>query len=201
MFGRINYVTFKTDRLADVRRMWPQGVASYRGKGFEAGYLLLEPSTGESISVVVFKDEASCRGNEKGGDFTKAETPFRELRKTEPDRHYFDVAATVPSDKSDPIGYARLAKPWLKVATQETVVQGWPGHVASYKKEPGFRGAYLFLDRKTGECLSLSLWGSKADCEANEKSGAFMATVDPYKEYIAKAPTRSYHDVAAVVRP
>ncbi len=200
MFGRVNYVAFKTERLADVRRMWPLSVATYRGKGFEAGFLLLDPATGESVSVVVFADEASCRANEQGGHFTAAETPFRELRKTEPDKHYFDVAAAVTSSRPDPVAWARLAKPWFKIDRFAEVLAGLPERVAAYKAEPGFRGAYLFADRKTGELVSLTLWGSKADSDANENSGAFQATATPYAAMLAKEPVRTYHEVAAVVR-
>lgn len=201
MHGRVNYVTFKTDKLDLVAKMWPENVATYRGKGFEAGYFLLDRATGKSVSVVLFTDEAAMRGNETAGDFRTAESKFRELRLTEPDKHYYEVVATVEADRKEPIGYARLALPTLKRDKIDAVAAGWPGHVSTYKKEPGFRGAYLMIDRKTGEAVSLSLWASKADCEANESSGAFMATVTPYKDMIAVAPTRSYHDVAAVVRP
>lgn len=201
MFGRVNYVTFKKDKLDLVSKMWPESVATYRGKGFEAGYFLLDRASGNSVSVVVFANEASMRGNETAGDFRNAESKFRELRLTEPDKHYYEVVAAVESDRKDPVGYARLAKPTLKLDAIGKVAAGWPGHVASYRKEAGFRGAYLMVDRKTGETVSISLWASKADCEANEASGAFMATVTPYQDMIAVAPTRSYHDVAAVVRP
>ncbi|MCX7353800.1 MAG: hypothetical protein NTY59_03025 [Alphaproteobacteria bacterium] len=201
MYGRVNYVTFKMDKLDLVAKMWPDGVATYRGKGFEAGYFLLDRATGKSVSVVLFTDETAMRGNESAGDFRSAEQKFRELRLTEPDKNYYEVVATVKSDKPDPVGYARMALPTLKVDKIDTVAVGWPGHVSTYKKEPGFRGAYLMVDRKTGKAVSLSLWGSKADCEANEASGAFMATVTPYADMIAVAPTRSYHDVAATVRP
>lgn len=201
VFGRVNYLTFKTERLLDVRRMWPLSVANYRGKGFAGGFFLLDPATGKSVSVVVFADEASCRANERGGDFTAAETPFRELRKTEPDKHYFDVTAAVTSSRPDPVGWARLAKPWFKLDRFAEVLAGLPERVAAYKAEPGFRGAYLFADRKTGELVSLTLWGSKADCETNERNGAYQATVTPYAAMLAKEPARDYYEVAAVVRP
>ena len=79
------------------------------------------------------------------------------------------------------------------------VVAGWPKDVAAYRNEKGFRGAYLCCDRKTGETKSISFWRTKEDTAANERSGAFQATVDPYRDMIAIAPTRSYWNVRVVV--
>jgi len=199
MFARINYVRFKMDHLDEVVERWPQAVAVYRGHGFERGIFLLDQASGNSVSVVVFASEREMRANESGGTFQDAVKPFAAWRLTEPDKHYYEVAATVVPWAFSPIVYARLADVTLKLTTLDKVIAGWPRDVSAYRGEEGFRGAYLFVNRTTGKAVSLTLWASKADVEANERSGAFMATVEPYKDMIAVAPTRSYWKLAAVV--
>ena len=201
MQGRVNYVTFKTDVLDEVARLWPLAVSAYRGKGFVAGYFLLDPTSGDSVSVVLFDSEASMRANESAGDFRTAESQFREMRDTEPDKNYYEVVASVDSDVARPIGFARLARPVIKVAAVDQVIADLPGHIATYRGAPGFRGAHLMMNRETGETVSLTLWGSRADCDANEASGAFQATIDPMADLIAVYPTRLRIEVAAVVDP
>ncbi|MGH6954629.1 MAG: hypothetical protein ACREGL_10625 [Alphaproteobacteria bacterium] len=199
MFARINYVRFKTDHLDEVVARWPQAVAMYRGHGFERGIFLLDRTSGNSVSVVVFASERELRANESGGTFQDAVKPFAAWRLSEPDKHYYELAATVVPWAFSPIAYVRLADVTLKLATLDKVIAGWPRDVSSYRGEDGFRGAYLCVDRATGKAASLTLWRARADIEANERSGAFMATVEPYKDMIAIPPTRSYWEVAAVV--
>lgn len=201
MYGRVNYVSFKTASLDEVARLWPQAVSAYRGKGFAVGYFLLDPASGESVSIVLFESEAAMRANESGGDFRAAESQFREMRHTEPDKHYYEAVAAVAAEVTTPIGFARLARPVFKLSAIDRIIAELPAHIATYQREPGFRGAHLLLDRATGETVSLTLWGSRADCEANEDSGAFQATVDPIADLIADYPTRLRLDVAAVVTP
>jgi heme-degrading monooxygenase HmoA len=201
MYGRVNYVTFKTDVLDEVVGLWPQAVSTYRGKGFVAGYFLLERGSGDSVSIVLFESETAMRANESAGDFRKAESQFREWRNTEPDKNYYEAVASVAANVSTPIGFARLARPVFKLDAIDQIVAELPAHIATYKSEPGFRGAHLLLNRETGQTVSLTLWGSRADCEANEASGAFQATVDPIADRIAEYPTRLRLDVAAVVEP
>lgn len=201
MYGRVNYVTFKTDRLDDVARLWPQAVSAYRGKGLAVGYFLLDPASGDSVSIVLFESEAAMQANESGGDFRTAESQFREMRRTEPDKNYYEVVAAVNAEIAAPIGFARLARPVFKLSAIDQIIADLPAHIATYRREAGFRGAHLLLDRETGKTVSLTLWGSKADCEANEASGAFQATVDPIADLIAEYPTRLRLDVAAVVKP
>ena len=201
MYGRVNYVNFKTSTLDQVVNLWPQTVGSYRGKGFVAGYFLLNSVSGDSVSIVLFDSEAAMKSNESAGDFRRAESQFRDWRNTEPDKNYYEVVSNIAADTPAPIGYARLARPVFKQEAVEQVITILPDHIATYRSESGFRGAHLMIDRSTGQTVSLTLWGAQADCENNEASGAFQATVDPMAEFISQYPTRLRLDVAAVVEP
>ena len=199
MHARMNRVTFHTDRLDEVERMWPEAVATYRDGDFRRGLLLLDRTSGRSVSVTLFGTEAAMRANETGALHKAAVGRFDDLRLTEPDKSFFEVGAVVEAEGGGAIGYARIADPTLKLATLETVVDGWAEHVRAYRGAAGFRGAYLLVDRTTGKANSISLWAAEADVRENEASGAFQATVEPYREMIAVPPTKSYWDVVADV--
>ena len=75
----------------------------------------------------------------------------------------------------------------------------WPSHINTYSGEPGFRHGYLCGDRKTGKAASVSFWGSRADAEANEKSGTFQKAMGAHKALMTAEPKVSHWDVAVVV--
>jgi heme-degrading monooxygenase HmoA len=195
MYARLNYVDLRPALMTELKAFWAERVGAY--KGLLKGYLLLEGNTGHSLSVVFFDTEAAMVEN-ANATLKGVAKDAAKYRLTEPEVHLREVMAEVAGNPG-PIGYARVADVTMKVERLGDVVRGWPGHVATYKPERGFRGATFCGDAKTGRLASISFWGSKADCEANEKSGAFQATVDPYKDMIAIPPKRSYWDVVVVV--
>ena len=194
MFARLNFVDLRLETMHELEDFWRTRVGAYAG--MKKGYHQLKPGTGHSLSVVLFATAAQMRDH-----LTVLKGVARDATKyrlSEPDVHLSEVVAEVAGNPG-PEKYSRVADVTMKVPRLGEVIKGWPGHVASYKTEPGFRHAYLCGDRATGRLFSVSYWGSKADCEANEKSGAFMATVDPYKDMMAIPPQRSYWDVTVIV--
>lgn len=63
------------------------------------------------------------------------------------------------------------------------------------KKQKGFRGAYLLLDRKTGKAVAITLWDSEADAIANEQSGYYQEQVVKHLEFFAAPPIREGYEV------
>ena len=199
MFARVNYVRFKPDRIEEVIERWPAAVASYRGAGFERGYLLLDRASGQSVSVIFFAAEADMMANETGGTLKQAVAQFDDLRLSEPDKHCYEVAGTIVPASPGEITHARVLQPTAKLEHLDTVIAGWHDLVPSYRQEAGFRCADLLVDRQTGKLLALTVWRSEADIRVNEDSGAMNATVEPYKEMLAVPPSKAYYEVAAVV--
>jgi heme-degrading monooxygenase HmoA len=179
-----------------VKELWRAGVGGY--DGLVKGYFLIDGAGPRTLSVVVFENEAAMLANESG-QLKGLVAKVGAHRISEPDLHFTEVVAEVPPGTTGEIAYARVAHVTIKPERLDEVAAGWPKDVASYRVEEGFRGALLCSVRKTGLTASVSFWRSPADTEANEKSGAFMATVDPYADMIAVPPTRSYWNVGIVV--
>ena len=196
MHARINYVDIKPESFEEVDVFWRTVVRDYAN--LTQGYFLRDGDTAHTLSVVIFDSEKAMMDNtnqQLGGIVAQA----ADHRMSEPELHFMEVCAHVPADNSGDVGYARVADVTLKPERLDEVIAGWPGHVTSYTRESGFRGAYLCCQRDTGVSKSISFWASKDDVLANESSGAFAATVDPYKDMIAVEPVRSYWGVRVVV--
>ncbi len=197
MFARLNYVDMEAARMDRVIELWRAGIGGY--EGLTSGIFLLDGDMGHTLSIVMFETEALMRANETGGALKQLVAQMGDLRLSTPQLSFYEGRAEVPAGTAGGIGHARVIDVTIKPECLDQVAAGWPGHVATYQAEAGFRGARLLGDRATGRSISYSLWGTKADVEANESSGALMATVEPYKEMIAVPPAKSYWDVAVVI--
>ena len=121
------------------------------------------------------------------------------LRLNEPRLEPYEVCAEVAADRTAPVGYARVAAVTIKPEHVSEVIDGWPGDVARYRSEGGFRGALFCCDRASGVARSISFWASRADVESNESSGTFQSTVAPYAHMMAAGPEKSYWDARILV--
>ena len=196
MYSRINYVDIKLDHFTQIDQVWGTTVAAYAG--LVKGYFLRLGDTSHTLSVVLFDNEQTMIENTKN-QLAAAAQAVADYRLTEPDVHLMEVCAEVQGKAGGAPGYARVADVTMKVDRLDEVIAGWPGHVSSYRDDAGFCAAYLCCNRSTGNCRSISLWATSTDTQANEASGAFKATVEPYADMIAVAPTLSYWDVRIVV--
>ena len=185
MHVRLNYVDLRPELMEELKAFWRERVGGY--KGMAKGHLLLDGI--RSLSVVLFDTEANMNENTKGALQGVAKDATR-FRLSEPEVFAREMAGEVKGAPGT-IGYARVADVVFKKDKIAEAVATWPQQMAAYRKEPGFRSAYLCLDRKTGEAASVSFWGSKADVEANEKSGAFKSAIGGHEAFMAGPPKRS----------
>lgn len=68
--------------------------------------------------------------------------------------------------------------------------------VPAAKSQKGYRGAYMFTDRKTGKGYSISLWDSEEDAIANEQSGYYKEQVGKFAEYFTAPPVQEGYEVS-----
>jgi heme-degrading monooxygenase HmoA len=68
--------------------------------------------------------------------------------------------------------------------------------VPAAKSQKGYRGAYLFTDRKAGKGFSISLWDSEEDAIANEQSGYYKEQVSKFAEYFTAPPVQEGYEVS-----
>ncbi len=68
--------------------------------------------------------------------------------------------------------------------------------IPAAKSQKGFRGAYLLSDSKSGKGVSITLWDSEEEANANEKSGYYQDQVNKFKEYFTAPPVREGYEVS-----
>ncbi len=67
--------------------------------------------------------------------------------------------------------------------------------VPAAKKQKGFKGIHLLVDRKTGTGMSITYWESEEDALANEKSLYYQEQVARFIPFYAKHPIRDGYEV------
>jgi len=67
--------------------------------------------------------------------------------------------------------------------------------IPASKSQKGFRGAYLFIDRKTGKGVSIALWDRREDAVAVERNGFYQQQVERLTDFFTVAPVREVYEV------
>jgi heme-degrading monooxygenase HmoA len=93
--------------------------------------------------------------------------------------------------------FARVTVSQIKVdKVDETIKIVEESVLTAAKSQKGYRGAYLFTDRKTGKGLMISLWDSEEDAVASEQSGYYQEQVAKFKDFFTAPPVREGYEVS-----
>lgn len=195
MYARLNYVGLRPELMTELKAFWRERVGAY--KGLEKGYLLLDGNMGWSLSVVLF-DSMRSAGENTYSMLKGVAKDAERFRTSEPEVYLREVLAHVPGHAGS-VGYARVAEVEVRPDAVDEASATWPSQIEAYLGEPGFRHAYFCGDRQSGKIASISFWGSRADADANEASGAFQAAMAPHKTLMTGPVKVSHWDVAVVV--
>jgi quinol monooxygenase YgiN len=71
--------------------------------------------------------------------------------------------------------------------------------IPSARQQPGFKGARLLTDERTGKALLVTIWESEADLIASETSGYFSEQVAKFAPLFASAPVREVYELSVSV--
>ena len=67
--------------------------------------------------------------------------------------------------------------------------------VPAAKLQKGYKGIYLFVDRKTGKGVSMGLWESEEDAIANEENRFYQEQVAKFITFYTIPPIREGYEV------
>ena len=93
--------------------------------------------------------------------------------------------------------FARLMIASMKMDKLDETIKTYKENILpAAKSQKGYRGAYLFTDRKTGKVISISLWRSEEEAIANEQSGYLQEQIGKLKEFLTASPVREGYEVS-----
>ena len=93
--------------------------------------------------------------------------------------------------------FARFTIVQVNVDTVDEVIKLYEDSVVpAAKSQKGYRGAYLFTDRKTGKGYSISLWDSEEDAIENDKSGYYQEQVGKFAKHMTAPPVQEGYEVS-----
>ena len=93
--------------------------------------------------------------------------------------------------------FARFTIVQVNVDTVDDTIKLYEDSVVpAAKSQKGYRGAYLFTDRKTGKGYSISLWDSEEEAIENDKSGYYQEQVGKFAKYMTAPPVQEGYEVS-----
>jgi heme-degrading monooxygenase HmoA len=95
------------------------------------------------------------------------------------------------------LAFARLSfvklKPNISIEEARKI---WDGSVAPAAREQnGFIGSFLLVSEHADEGVAVTLWQSKQDAQAGEKSGYYQDQVKKFVGFLAAPPERKYYNL------
>jgi len=94
--------------------------------------------------------------------------------------------------------FARLVSGQIRIDKLEEAIRIWKWNdVPLLISGMGYRGAYFFVDRRTGKAISITLWDSEKEAVADERSAQHQKQLDMYKGLFAGKPTSQRYEVSA----
>ena len=94
--------------------------------------------------------------------------------------------------------YARLFSAQARSDKLNEVIKIWKEEdIPLMGLVKGYRGAYLFTDRKTGKAISITLWDTEEDAIADEKSALHQKQLDMFKDLWPGEPIHQGYEISA----
>lgn len=92
--------------------------------------------------------------------------------------------------------YVRLTRVQIRLERIEHALKIYKESIVPTTREQlGFLGIYLFLNPKTGEAISQSLWKSEEDAIANEKNHHYQEQLVKVMNTFTAPPVREGYEV------
>ncbi|MBN1223164.1 MAG: antibiotic biosynthesis monooxygenase [Candidatus Aminicenantes bacterium] len=92
--------------------------------------------------------------------------------------------------------YARITRFRVRVEKMERAIQIYnESIVPAAKAQKGYRGIYLFDNKKTGEGLVLGLWDSEEDVIASEQNHFYQEQLVKVMNFFTSPPVREGYNV------
>lgn len=93
--------------------------------------------------------------------------------------------------------FARLTRARIKVDRIDEFIRLYEESVIpAAKSQKGYSGAYLLVDRQSGEAICITLWESEKDALANEESRYYLEQVAKFVNFYARPPIREGYEVS-----
>lgn len=142
--------------------------------GWKGMYFLGDPaSNAKTVSVTLWDSEESLRASEVAASKLRDEGTRQSGSQTVNVERFEVITADAdePSDTRESAAFARVSRYQISADKVDAAIGLRAGQPATeVRRIPGNTGAYLFIDRKTGSALSLTLWASEQALKASEET-------------------------------
>jgi heme-degrading monooxygenase HmoA len=151
-----------------------------RMQGFQKAYLLVDGKSGKAISI-------SMWGNEEDANRSTSTTgPIRDRisqslgASGKPVVEIFEVGTEI-THRTAGGKFARVSEYRGSPSKIDDGIQAAKGSESALKQMQGFHQVFLFADRKTGRCMTMSFWDSEDTLNRS------LSGVNPIREGIARS--------------
>ncbi len=92
--------------------------------------------------------------------------------------------------------YARITRSQVRIDREDLTIKITKESVLpAAKAQKGYRGLFLFMNKKTGEGTTLSFWDSEEDCLASEDNHYYQEQLIKIMNFLSSPLVRERYEV------
>ena len=95
MTARVMSVTLKPESIVEATAEWPEHIARFKGKGLVAGYLFVDHTTGNGLSITIWESADTQAANAASPEQAEGRTAMMRYFAGAPTPSVYTVGAVV----------------------------------------------------------------------------------------------------------
>lgn len=170
MYARVNRFKLRPEDNDRMIAWWREHIAAESSPGRAGVVLFVNRDTGDGISIGLWESREAMVQDEPANDQRRGEGQSALKHEAQPVERY-EVVDRRGAEKGT--GAARLT--WFEGPPErnDTAIDWWRANIAElWRSQRGGQGAWLLLDRDSGQGISMTLWESDDARQASEEAGS-----------------------------
>jgi hypothetical protein len=158
----------RPDQLGEATRLYRERIiptARREFRGYQGLYVMVDPTSGEGLTIGLYDSEADARQVESSGQFAQAVATLRALLTGPPSR---EVREVVFHDRRGAPRYARVTEGTLP--PDQIPAEGGGAMAEAAARQPGYAGFLITADRASGRTTGMSFWEALEALEASDRA-------------------------------
>jgi heme-degrading monooxygenase HmoA len=199
MHARVVFLHFDRSQLAEGLRAYREEVApiAQQQAGFAGMLLLLERAIGAATSISLWDTAEALAATDLSPYYVEQISRLGQYFATAAEREDYEVGLLARGLSTSRPTFARVVRTTFHTNKTDEGVRVYDETlIANARKQPGFVGVWLLIDRTDGKAFSISLWDSEESVSGGEISPYYIGQIFKLLPFVASLPDSEQYEVA-----
>ena len=199
MHARVLFLKLDRLQLAEGLKTYREEVAltARQQPGFAGMLLLLDRDVGTATSITLWDSAEALAATDVSPYYVEQISRIGKYFAAAAERQDYEVGLLARGETPIAPTFARVVRTSFHASkTDEGVRVYGETLIANARKQPGFAGVWLLIDRSEGKAFSISLWENEDAVSSGEISAYYIGQIFKLLPYVASLPDSEQCEVA-----